>query len=389
MNREPSKPSCKIKIEFSNNHLPESYTKISNFDKSIDFYTLLSQDQDFSYDKETDLGIKNLLEYKTKEHLVPSASSSQIKVNRSNTNFLYSVLNNDIRVRDFTGYPDIILINFCVIEDAISFYMQYFEVYQMKFVHALDLNFEDDEIYEHSIDTKENNLIHIPTTTIFGSEEESLLSDKKPFSRSETDDYYSNKENFDSRVEYFNKMKSVFTKSDYKKIEDMLSQNKYEYFLNNCKELSVGANTNVLMQNFVKAIDEDLLFELIKCYGDDIAPISATKYGAYVVQILLSTIKNKDQQTYLAYNFKKEGKYLVCHEIGNYTIQKIIRFDEELIFGFFIDNFEILINDAFGFKIFKRCFSYFKDKMDRIYKKLETCTINPVQLDLLINLLEE
>lgn len=86
-------------------------------------------------------------------------------------------------------------------------------------------------------------------------------------------------------------------------------------------------------------MNDDEICELIKCIGYDLAPISATKYGAYVIQSLILSSISKNSQNLISCYLEANGRFLITHEIGNYTIQKVLRFDEELIFDLFMKDF--------------------------------------------------
>lgn len=315
----------------------------------------------------------------------PQVSDIKTFISNQDLDFIVLIIQNDIRIKDYRISDNLLVLKFNLLEDSISFYKQYLNIFQMKFD---DKSVQTMNFLNINVSTIEK-LLDFNCLNVDDCKVGCDLSLNKPdvpvkCYNIETNQ---NKMEFDSRVEYFNRMRSIFTKSDYKKIELCLESGNYDYIIENCKEISVGISTNVLMQALIKKLDDEGLCLLINSFGQDIVPISATKYGAYVIQILLIAVKTSKSQSIVSRYFKPWGQFLITHEIGNYTIQKLIRFESELIFEFFIDNFENIINNEFGFKIFKRCLPFFSDKKKKLREKVSELNIKLVYYTALKNIL--
>jgi hypothetical protein len=135
-----------------------------------------------------------------------------------------------------------------------------------------------------------------------------------------------------------------------------------DFVFRNSKELAVGCKSNKIMQEVIEHLSEKNLVRIIESLGDDIAPIAANKHGAYVVQMLISMARLPETQGLISRCFKRYGRFLIMHEIGNYAIQKIIRFDADLIFEFFESRILDVCGDELGVRILKRCMEFFPEE---------------------------
>lgn len=195
---------------------------------------------------------------------------------------------------------------------------------------------------------------------------------------------------FLERVKYFNKMKNNFSKNDLKKMSSSYEEGRLSFLFLNSKEVSCGCLSNILMQNAIKAFDESQLCEIIKNLGTDIAPISATKYGAYTVQTIILCATSKPSQQLLSKYFEQHGEFLITHEIGNYTIQKILRFDEDLVYNLCMQGLVEIMNNPLGVKVFRRCLEFFKERDAEIiqYVKMVETLENSEKCKSIIQFLE-
>lgn len=192
---------------------------------------------------------------------------------------------------------------------------------------------------------------------------------RSPVQSYETDpgiDLLSQSEKFSKRIGYFNRMKNFFSKNDVKKMQALCDEGRYAFLYLNSKEISCGCFSNIIMQNVVKTIGDDGLCEIIRNLGSDIAPIAATKHGAYTVQAIVLYATTPHSQALITSQFWLYGSFLISHSIGNYAIQKIVRFDEEFVLGLFLKNLEAVLEAPLGFKVLKRCLEFFRNRFVEI-----------------------
>lgn len=179
------------------------------------------------------------------------------------------------------------------------------------------------------------------------------------------------RQQFLMRVSYFDRMKNFFSKNDVRKMELLHAEGRNSFLYLNSKEVSCGCFSNVIMQNAVKTISDDRLCEIITNLGFDIAPISATKHGAYTVQTILLSAATGRSQGLLSHYFSPQGAFLIDHSIGNYAIQKILRFDDELVYRMCVANLSSIVASPLGFKVLKRCLAFFYTKSAGILSALQ------------------
>jgi hypothetical protein len=193
---------------------------------------------------------------------------------------------------------------------------------------------------------------------------------------------------FDARVMYFNKMKSMFSKNEIKKIAEFIEMENLEYIFGNIKELCVGSSSNLIIQELFKSLSNENICKIIKSLGSDISAISATKYGAYTIQTLLMACYSKESQDLIVQNFGDQARFLLCHEIGNYTIQRILLFNENYVYKLLVENLSCMLSNNLGIKVFKRCLELLKNKIPEILNEIKKQKIE-IDLDELKDITKE
>lgn len=289
--------------------------------------------------------------------------------------FLISAIKNDIRVRNYEYHENFkITVCFCTVEDAISFYKQYFKIAIMAFKPVNDLNiisspFIYDTVTQSNNDHLENHCTSNQTIdSISMCDSPKMVEENKPFVKISIE--IKTQEDFDARVNYFSKMKNIYSKNEIKKISTFLENGHLDYILINIKELCVGSASNLIIQSLFKDLSTHNLCRIITAIGDDISAICSTKYGAYSIQSLIMACYTKETQELIVKCFGDQGKFLLCHEIGNYTIQRILLFDENYVYELFKNNLKSTIKHELGKKVFKRCLELLRNKSSEIKNDL-------------------
>lgn len=284
--------------------------------------------------------------------------------------FLNSSLKNDIRVKEFKTCKNMdITVYFCTVEDAISFYEQYFQLIQMNFKYENELMILPDfiPITKIPLAVSDSNIIH----SFLDQQPFHTFEEKKSFVKNDFEP--KNLEEFELRVSYFNKMKNMFSKNEIRKISNFMESGNFEFILINIKELCVGSASNIFIQGMLKELPDENLCRIIKALGSDISAISSTKYGAYAIQTLVMSCYTNEARELLIQGFGNQGRFLVCHEIGNYTIQRILLFNEDYIYEIFKDNLADIINHSLGVKVFKRCLELLTQKGHLLKEQIKKC----------------
>lgn len=320
-------------------------------------------------------------------------------------------LKNDMRVRTFHLVEKQILIHFWTVSDAITFYRQYFHLARMHFAPSADSwsifsahepsgellvtptcgllslastgvdlcasdgtagFFQAPESDEEEFLERQMVLDNVSSVLCKITQEGSLSSTPAQGSapEKETDCASDDHQQFLMRVSYFDRMKNFFSKNDVRKMEALYAEGRHGFLYLNSKEISCGCFSNVIMQNAVKTIGDDRLCEIITNLGYDIVPISATKHGAYTVQTILLSAATARSQGLLSRYFSSQGAFLIDHAIGNYAIQKILRFDDELVYGLCMANLSAIVASPLGFKVLKRCLVFFRGRSSGVLSAL-------------------
>ncbi|KAF9764354.1 hypothetical protein NGRA_0619 [Nosema granulosis] len=274
--------------------------------------------------------------------------------------FVLDNLKFDLRVKEFEITRDYVLVYFFCKADSLSFYKQYFKYLDLSFGSSCDWLSTSVQL-TGSLDIEIGNSI---------VKEQIEVQNTKPCEKKVSEEETYCRKRFLDRIEYFNQLKSCFTKTDLKIMMINLEKGATDFVFSNTKELAVGSKSNKVMQEAIKIMSGEELDRIYDNLEYDIVPISATKHGAYTIQTLLSYSTNSSHRNYISKYFLKEGEFLLAHDIGNYTFQKILSFDSDLVYRFFISNFEDVVKTDLGMKVFKRCIEHLEDQKEELMNKI-------------------
>lgn len=188
---------------------------------------------------------------------------------------------------------------------------------------------------------------------------------------------------FIKRVYALSRSAKIFTHNEINFFKEKIRSRDYETIFRNIVSLSVGAQTNILIQDLLEELDDITLCRFINGIGRDFIIISCTKYGAYTTQKLLSLDLNKEHKNlilkYVHGDYEQNANLhgdtawcgsrgiinydllcMITDSRGNYTFQKIIPFDKEKFKNILLDNFEVILNSELGFVVIKSCMVHFK-----------------------------
>ncbi|TBU08736.1 hypothetical protein CWI38_0001p0090 [Hamiltosporidium tvaerminnensis] len=312
----------------------------------------------------------------------PDASDYSVTESIFTEPFLKLCLDNDKRVKKYEKIFSSIYVHFWNIPDAINFYSQYYGVVPISFSSLIDTkrifspeDFESTRVfYEPWRNLQSQNEAEKITLSNL-----SVLMDVESIEMPEDDseeclplDNLSENSTFEEKVSYFTKMSKFFSINEVKRMQSLASLGILDFIFINTKEVAVGMHTNIIMQTILKTLTQEQIFLVVNQLGYDIGPISATKYGAYVVQIIISLAESKDLQTSIVKYIGANGYRLLKHPIGNYSIQKILRFQPRFVLNLFLSNLTDLCSNELGIRVFRRCSEFFDDYLDEIKKRLET-----------------
>jgi hypothetical protein len=281
--------------------------------------------------------------------------------------FIRVALENDVRVKSAKYASNLVFIYFYTTEDAVSFYRQFYSLADISFSHAYD--------YEQVMLLTCAEWSNLQLTNTKEDEQRPRRRPAADSGRprdSVANDKSLRKMIFDKKVEYFTKIRNFFTKAEVKAMAQSLEEGNIDFVFKHTKELAVGNHSNKIMQDTIKMLSEEELARVIEKIEYDIAPIAANKHGAYTVQMLISASKTEVTQGLLSKYFREAGEFLIAHEIGNYTVQKLLRFDSELVFNFFMSNLPDVIEKELGMKVFKRCLEFFSDKKKVLLERIQS-----------------
>lgn len=300
--------------------------------------------------------------------------------------FIRTVLENDIRVKNARYVDGLVFVYFSTLNDSISFYRQFSPYTEICFSHRYDFEqisltsscelgklmlvdyAPDDDFLDECTAKNVYSPLHImdgrplPSETCRGTTDTnihipSLALGIVPDCRRQSQQMV-----FEKKVEYFLSLRNFFSKNDMKTMAQSLQTGDTSFLFVNTKELAVGSHSNKIMQEAIKLLSDVEIARVIENLGYDIAPIAANKYGAYTVQMLISVSNTALTQNLLSRYFREFGRFLVTHEIGNYAVQKVLRFDPGLVYDFFLSNAAEVARCELGMKVLRRCLEFFPDR---------------------------
>lgn len=330
---------------------------------------------------------ENILNRKPRNHVI------QVKNGLLNRDFILQTLKFDIRVRRFEERDGSIMVEFDTVDSSLSFYKQYINLVDMNFLadFGYDIFFSDWKISGYSSDL------------INGDFKPFVENIQKKDDRTHCISQGISMEELHSRIHYFNSLKSLYPEDKLQKantknnkiaekgvvdklLEDAMRNT--DFIIENAKELAVGNTTNVPLQERFREMNEDEMCRFIDRLGNDISAISATKYGAYTIQALISACNTDKTRQLICKYFGENGKYLILHEVGNYSIQKILLFNPDYVFELIVSNLSLILGDFLGFKVLKRCIPALKNKKIQLKEKLEETSKNEKKVQEILNLIK-
>lgn len=193
---------------------------------------------------------------------------------------------------------------------------------------------------------------------------------------------------FNERILFFSSMSKLFTSADLKKIECMFKAGNIGAMLSSAKELCVGAQSNIMMQDLLRHLSSEQLLVFVHRLGYDIGPISATKYGAYVVQTILELAKCETMRSAIVEYFGSYAACLVTHPLGNYSIQTVGTFNPMFLRKVLLRNFSDIVKTHIGIRVLKKSLYVFSGAKKELLEALQSCS-NPAKCDLLRQLERE
>lgn len=272
----------------------------------------------------------------------------------------------------------VVYLFFQTVTDAISFYLENKEDHCMSFENEFSYEEEKQNIkhFEEMVNIEVNKSI-FPQKRIIKQKKIRIVENinKGSFSVENNTNYMKNElfNEFNDRIVFFATIFKKITVDELHAIEEAFALGDFSIILSNAKELCVGGQSNIFMQDVLKSVSEKQLLQLICELEHDIGPISATKYGAYVVQSILNLIETPELETLVLHYFKKYAPLLITHPLGNYSIQTLKKFDPSFFVFIFIDNLESVTQTNIGMKVFKKYLDLFAAYAYELEEAIKQC----------------
>lgn len=187
---------------------------------------------------------------------------------------------------------------------------------------------------------------------------------------------------FNERILFFSSMSKLFAPAELKKIESMFKSGKTGAVMSSAKELCVGAQSNIMMQDLLRHMSSEQLLDFVHRLGYDIGPISATKYGAYVVQTVLELAQSEAMRSAIVEYFERYAVCLVTHPLGNYSIQTVGAFCPAFLRRVLLRNFGDIVKTHIGIRVLKKSLHVFSSARRDLLEAVQRCS-SPARCDLL------
>lgn len=292
--------------------------------------------------------------------------------------FFNELFDNDLRIKNVHELKDEKVLEFFEITGAIKFYNQ--------FTRVLDLYFINEYLILHKFNEQSQKLNALCyskcSENINFSKTERKVVEKftstKIDKRNEPNlicKTYTATE-MKEQIESYNKLKHFYSKTDSAKVKTLLDAGKTDILNKNIKELCVGLYTNVVVQEKIEKMSSDEITHYLKILGSDISVIACTKYGAYVIQKLIAVVNSETNKRLLCALFMYNAHHLITHDIGNYSIQKILRYNNNEMNNVFIENIHTILTDKIGARVFCKNIDFFREHKQTILNALKQTSMN-------------
>lgn len=291
---------------------------------------------------------------------------------------LFKKIENNMSIKKAKILKNVLYLYFATVTDALIFYSENKKNHTMSFEnkYAFDKEKTHLKYYEEMVNVEINKNI-CPRSMIIKQKRIKVLENinNGNVSSENSINYMKNEifNEFNDRIVFFGTIFKKITSQELESIEESFKQGDFMLILRNAKELCVGVQSNIFMQEVLKSINQEQLKLLIEELEYDIGPISATKYGAYVIQTILNLVTTKDLQNLVLYYFKKYAPLLISHPLGNYSIQTLKSFDPDYYKSIFMENFESVTQTNIGLKVFKKSIDIFDNYKSELENAIEQC----------------
>lgn len=275
---------------------------------------------------------------------------------------------------------------FWSVSDAISFYRENKESYRIEFARRYHY---ESERYKNEHHAEQPEVHHTPLVDFREGDTDRLQSVAQLIEtglapvvhgHAEAEGYVLTQ--FNERILFFGSISKIFTPAELKKIECMFKSGKTGAVMSSAKELCVGAQSNIMMQDLLRHLSSEQLLDFVHRLGYDIGPISATKYGAYVVQTVLEMAKCEAMRSAIVEYFERYAACLITHPLGNYSIQTVGTFSPVFLRKVLLHNFSDIVKSHIGIRVLKRSLHMFLGAKKELLEAIKSCN-NPAKSDLL------
>lgn len=121
-----------------------------------------------------------------------------------------------------------------------------------------------------------------------------------------------------------------------------------------------GKHSNIDLQNRIKGLSQREILEIVR----EITPFSFIflakhKYGTYVIQLIVILATEEDLQGEIKALVHPHAPSLLKHEIGNYVVQHIMKFDVRFVVDCFLRDLVGILNSKIGARALKNCVKHF------------------------------
>ncbi|RVD90970.1 hypothetical protein TUBRATIS_25910 [Tubulinosema ratisbonensis] len=291
---------------------------------------------------------------------------------------LFKKIENNLSIQRAKILKNVLYLYFATVTDALIFYSENKCNHSMSFENKYAFDREKSELkyYEEMVNVEVNRDI-CPKKMIIKQKKIKVLENINNGNMSlESNSNYMKNEvfnEFNDRIVLFGTIFKKISNQELESIEESFKQGDFDCILKNAKELCVGVQSNIFMQDVLKSINQDQLKFLIDELEYDIGPISATKYGAYVIQTILNLVATPNLQKLVVHYFEKYASLLISHPLGNYSIQTLKKYDRNFFISLILDNFEPIIQTNIGLKVFKKSIDLFENTKDKLEYAVDQC----------------
>jgi Pumilio-family RNA binding repeat len=133
-----------------------------------------------------------------------------------------------------------------------------------------------------------------------------------------------------------------------------------------------GRHSNMGLQARIRGCTQEEILRIVRSVcSNAFIFLAKHKYGTYVIQLILTLARDEELKSELKRKIYPHAVALLTHEIGNYVVQHVIKFDKGFVLRCFLLDLKSILGNKTGARAMKNCVKHFFLYRKELVPKIE------------------